>query len=385
MKMVIRVFSAALALLLTVGTVSETAYGISARSAAVIDAASGRVLYEKDGDTRAGMASTTKIMTAICAIENKELDSLATVSANASGVEGSSMYLIKGERLTLSDLLYGLMLVSGNDAATAVAEHVSGSVEKFVKLMNETALEIGAYNSHFTNPHGLSDAEHYTTALDLAKISAYAMKNPTFAKIVSTKSQSVPWKDHDYNRRLVNHNKFLSMYDGCIGIKTGFTKATGRCLVTAVERDGMRLICVTLNAPDDWNDHRDLYNSAFAEFKQYTVKPKGEVMCRAEVKKGEARSVELICADNVKIPIREGEEGKISIKTEPFEGIEAPVKKGDVLGKMILSIDNKPCGELPLCAKNDVAMKRIVFKAASGDFAVMLKKVFLAWTHCFTD
>ena len=175
------------------------------------------------------------------------------------------------------------------------------------------------------------------------------------------------------------------MYDGCIGIKTGFTKATGRCLVTAVERDGMRLICVTLNASDDWNDHRDLYNSAFAEFKQYTVKPKGEVMCRAEVKKGEARSVELICADDVKIPIREGEEGKISIKTEPFEGIEAPVKKGDVLGKMILSIDNKPCGELPLCAKNDVAMKRIVFKAASGDFAVMLKKVFLAWTHCFTD
>lgn len=380
MKRIFRIFAAVFSAIWLIGA---EAYGISASCAAVIDADSGRVLYEINGNTRAGMASTTKIMTALCALESSDLNSIVTVSQNASGTEGSSIYLENGEKLTMSDLLYGLMLASGNDAAVAVAENVSGSVEKFVKLMNDTALDIGAYDSHFTNPHGLSDAEHYTTALDLAKITAHALKNPTFAEIVSTKVKNIPWEGHEYSRHLVNHNKLLSMYDGCVGVKTGFTKATGRCLVTAVERDGMKLICVTLNAPDDWNDHQSLYDKTFSEFKPHTVKLKGDAMGFAEIAHGETERTELVCPQDIKIPVREGEENTLEIKTEPYEGIEAPVNAGDILGKAVIYTNGTKCGEFSLCAKESVELKRIVFRASDSDLSITLKKLFLNWIHCF--
>lgn len=373
---------AAFAVLITNLDISEV-YAVSAQSAVLIDAASGRVLYSYNAEEKRGMASTTKIMTAITAIENGDLNSIATVSPNAYGVEGSSMYLVRGEKLSLENLLYGLMLVSGNDAATAVAEHISGSVDAFAALMNKKAAEIGAYNSNFTNPHGLSDKNHYTTAHDLAKITAYALKNPAFAEIVATKTKSIPWQDHDYNRRLVNHNKFLSMYDGCIGVKTGFTKATGRCLVTAVERDGMRLVCVTLNAPDDWNDHREIYDKAFGEFKPYCVRAAGTRETEAEIKRGAQKTVGLVCAEDICIPLREGEEGTAETVCEIYEDLRAPIEQGDVLGQLRVRVGGEECGSFPLCAAEDIPLAHISFAPVRENFGSMLRRVIDMWVRSF--
>lgn len=362
---------------------SANAFAISARSAIVMDANSGRILYSHNANAKMGMASTTKIMTAITALENADINSIATVSSNAYGVEGSSMYLVKDEKLTLEDLLWGLMLVSGNDAATAIAEHVAKTTDAFAELMNRTALEIGAVDSHFTNPHGLSDDNHYTTAHDLAKITAYALENPKFREIVSTRTKSIPWKDHEYNRHLVNHNKFLTQYDGCIGVKTGFTKATGRCLVTAVEKNGLLLICVTLNAPDDWNDHRTLYDNAFSEYSPYKIKTASETVMVAEIKKGSVDAINLVAKQDICIPLKSGEESNITITPSSFENLQAPIKKGDTLGKLTVLINGNHCGEYPLVASDDVELKKVIFKASSGNFGISLKKVFNAWIHCF--
>ncbi len=358
-------------------------FALSAQSAVVMDANSGRILFSHNAQHKMGMASTTKIMTAITALENADINSIATVSPNAYGVEGSSMYLVLDEKLSLENLIWGLMLVSGNDAATAVAEHVSGSVEKFAELMNSTAYKIGATDSNFTNPHGLSDDNHYTTAHDLAKITAYALKNPKFREIVSTRTKSIPWKDHDYNRHLVNHNKFLTMYDGCIGVKTGFTKATGRCLVTAVEKDGMCLVCVTLNAPDDWNDHKTLYDNAFSEYIPHTVKTTGGQIASAEIKNGTSDTVALTISQDIIIPVKAGEENTIITKVVPFEDLQAPVKAGDVLGTLVIEIGGQPTGEFPLIAAEDVQLKNMIFRPTSGNFLLALTKVFRAWITCF--
>ena len=209
------------------------------------------------------MASTTKIMTALVAIESSPLDKNVMISDMAIGTEGSSLYLKKGEIMSMSDLLMGLMLRSANDAAAAIAYEISGSIEAFADKMNEKAASIGVTDTHFTNPHGLDDENHYTTAADLAIITAEALKNDTFLEIVSTEKCII--KNFDGEARLLtNHNKLLSLYDGAIGVKTGFTKKSGRCLVGAAERDGMRLIAVTINAPDDWNDHEALFDFGFS-------------------------------------------------------------------------------------------------------------------------
>ena len=338
-------------------------FAISARSAVVMDIASGRILYSHNKDEKRGMASTTKIMTAICAIEHGNPEKVVTVSPTASGVEGSSMYLSQGEKLTLSDLVYGLMLVSGNDAATAIAETVSGSVEKFAVLMNDKAAEIGAFNTSFTNPHGLSDDNHYTTAHDLAKITAYAMQNPTFCEIVSTKSKKMPANEDGYARHLVNHNKLLNLYDGCIGVKTGFTKATGRCLVSAAERNGLRLVCVTLNDPDDWRDHTDLLNSAFATYSPYKIKSATETAATTAVSGGVSETIDLVYKNDIIIPVKQGEESSVKLQVQPFEDLAAPINQGDIIGTVTASIGDELCGEFPLIAKSAVVEKKVLFKA----------------------
>ena len=230
----------------------------SAKSLALYEPSCGILLEDVNANARMPMASTTKIMTALVTLNRVSLDETVTVSSQAAGTEGSSMYLKAGEQLSVSDLLYGLMLTSGNDAATALAIHIGGSIEGFAKLMNEQVAALKLENTHFTNPSGLPDDDHYTTAYELAVIAAEAMKNPVFAKIVSTKTATVA------GRTLTNHNKLLSMYDGAVGIKTGFTKKAGRCLVSAATRDDVTLICVTLNAPDDWNDHITALDSGFS-------------------------------------------------------------------------------------------------------------------------
>lgn len=248
--------------------VNNTYINLSAQGAVLIDVNSGRILYEKNPDNKMRIASLTKIMTAIIAIEESDLNSIVSTSDNAYGVEGSSIYLKPKEKLTLENMLYGLMMRSGNDAAVAVAEHVGGTVDGFVYLMNEKAAYLGMNNSHFTNPHGLDNEEHYSTPRDMAILTAYALKNESFKKIVSTKKKSVPLEGEDWNREWMNKNKLLYMYEWADGVKTGYTKLAKRCLASSATKEGVQLACITLNASDDWNDHIRLLEYGFNTYKQ---------------------------------------------------------------------------------------------------------------------
>ncbi|MBE7016748.1 MAG: D-alanyl-D-alanine carboxypeptidase [Ruminococcaceae bacterium] len=244
----------------SIGEVTAYSDGISAKSAIVYEPLSKTVLYEKSADEQMLVASTTKIMTALIVIENCSLDEKVEVNSGHSSVEGSSMYLRPDGEYTVEDLLYGLMLASGNDAAAALADHAAGSMESFAELMNEKCRELSLENTHFVNAHGLDAQEHYSSARDLAIITAAAMENETFCHVFSCRSYTVD------GNTFYNHNKLLDTCSGCIGGKTGFTKKAGRVLVSCVERSGMRLICVTISAPDDWNDHISLYEQCFDEY-----------------------------------------------------------------------------------------------------------------------
>ena len=250
---------------------AETAesVSVSAYAAVLYEPVSGTVLFEKNSREVLPVASTTKIMTALVALENGDCDKKISVSPKACGIEGSCIYLTAGEKLTLEDLLYALMLESANDAAAAIAYEISGGIDEFAALMNKKAVELGLSDTHFTNPHGLDNEAHYTTASDLAKLTAHAMKNDRFRKIVSTYKYQIPMNG-DGVRVLLNHNKLLKLSQDVIGVKTGFTKRSGRCLVSAAERDGVAVIAVTLNAPDDWNAPRSMLWLGFAEYHNVT-------------------------------------------------------------------------------------------------------------------
>lgn len=236
-------------------TAAAEAVEVSAAAAVLMDADSGRLLYEKNGEKRMLIASTTKLMTALVALEQGGLQQEITVTGGHMA-EGSSMYLRPGEKLTLETLLYGLLLCSGNDAALAVTECMGG-VAPFVARMNEKAAELGMENTHFANPNGLDDEAHYSTAEDMARLAAAAMDDPVLRRVASTKTARIG------GRTLTNHNKLLSRVEGCVGLKTGYTRAAGRTLVSCAERDGVRLVAVTLQDGDDWNDHASLYEQGF--------------------------------------------------------------------------------------------------------------------------
>ena len=250
-----------------VDTRASASVSCSAKSMITIENSSNRVLYEHNADQKLPMASTTKIVTAITVIERcGDLEQVVRVPAVAVGVEGSSIYLEKDEPLRIIDLLHGLMLQSGNDCAVALAVTTAGSVEKFAEWMNETAAAVGASNSHFVTPHGLHDDDHYTTARDLALITSHAMKNEIFERIVSTKRYTMPWQGRNYNRVVLNKNKLLSNFEGADGVKTGFTKKAGRCLVSSATRNGMRVISVVLNDGPMFEDCAALMEQAFSEY-----------------------------------------------------------------------------------------------------------------------
>jgi D-alanyl-D-alanine carboxypeptidase len=249
--------------------------GTSAEAAALIDVASGRILVSVNGDKQMRIASLTKIMTAIVAIEHGKLSDLVAVSSSAAGKEGSSIYLRAGQEMSLEHLLYGLMLRSGNDAAAAIAEHVGGSIEGFVYLMNEKAKSLGLTGTQFKNPHGLDEEGHYSTANDVAKMTAYALKNPVFREIVKTKSKRVPNPDGEWDYTWYNKNRMLSLYEGADGVKTGYTKLAKRCLVSSATRGGQQLAAVTLNDPDDWADHTKLLNYGFSNYPLVPLVSKG--------------------------------------------------------------------------------------------------------------
>ncbi len=332
------------------------ALSVSAQYACVMDALTGRVLYEKNAYETHSMASTTKIMTALLAIEHTNPDDMVTVSQNAAGTEGSSIYLTAGETIPMETLLYGLMLESGNDAAIAIAEHVGGSVEKFSEMMTERAHSLGAKNTVFQNPNGLDAEGHYTTAYDLALITRAALKHPKFAEIVSTKKKSFSATENAKARSFSNHNKLLSLYNGCIGVKTGFTKKTGRCLVSAATREHMTAICVTLNAPNDWNDHTLMLDYAFNVSSSRPLILKDMVLKSIPVHCGSAKTLELLASEDFFISFNETE-GLSKLKLDyklPAE-ISAPIAKGTPLGHLSVFYDETLVCEMELLAGVDIA------------------------------
>jgi len=336
-------------------SVKSEALDVSASYACVIDALSGRVLYEKNAYEKHSMASTTKIMTALVAIENKPLTDVVTVSSRAAGTEGSSMYLKSGEKIVLLDLLYGLMLASGNDAAIAIAEHVGGSVENFADMMTKKAKEIGAVNTSFKNPNGLDEEGHFTTAYDLALITKKALENETFAEIVSTVTKTISSGEENNKRTFTNHNKLLNMYEGAIGVKTGYTKKTGRCLVSAAERDGFRVIAVTLNAPDDWNDHKKMLDKAFNTYKSKPLVIKDMIIKTLPVVCGFQESIELVAEDSFYITlVSEDILRDIELYYNTPSQINAPISKGTNLGTLDISYEGKYLGSVNLVAGADV-------------------------------
>ena len=326
-----------------------SASAISAESAILIDADSGRVLCEQNAFLKRPMASTTKIMTALIACEKGKLNDIVTISPYASGTEGSSLWLKIGEKLTLEDLLYGLMLKSGNDAAIAIAEHIAGSTDAFVLMMNKRAKELGAYNTNFKNPHGLDNDGHHTTAYDLALIAMEAMKNDKFVMFASAKTHSIPMEGENWSRALKNHNKLLWKYDECIWGKTGFTKLAKRCLVSAAEKNGVRLICVTLNAPDDWNDHKLLFDYGFENFKKENVIEKNKKITTLKI--NEKTKADLIAKDSFEALISSEDK----IRTEIiFDTVSLPIEKGKKCGNIKIYNGEILIGNVELVAERKI-------------------------------
>lgn len=322
---------------------------VSARSACLIEAESGRVLYSKNAEARMPMASTTKIMTALVAIEHgPTLDTVVKIPRSAVGVEGSSIYLAEGELITFEVLLYALLLSSANDAAVAISYAVCGSLEGFVALMNQKAAALGLSNTHFENPHGLDGEGHYTSASDLASLLAYATKNDTFLKVSGTEKLVVP-KGDDGTRVLINHNRLLRTYDGVISGKTGFTKRSGRCLATCAERDGLRLIAVTLNAPNDWNDHTALFDFGFENYQKLDLE---SVNLSLPVISGQKSEVAL-CSEATSLLIHRSH-GEFTLKIEAPRLLFAPIDKGDRVGRVLYYCDGKLIATAPLYVCEDV-------------------------------
>lgn len=312
----------------------------SAKSMCIMECSSKRVLEEKKANMQLPMASTTKIVTAITAIENcDDLDKQFEISSQAVGTSGTSIYLRKGEVMTTRDLLYGLMLVSGNDASIAIANHVGGSTKGFVSMMNDFAKRIGANSSHFDNPHGLDSPSHYTTAKDLALITSYALENDIFREIVSTINTKITNADGKV-RYLRNKNKLLTSLEGCCGVKTGFTNDAGRCLVSACERDGMRVVSVVLNCGPMFEESRSLIEKAFEKYKLYDLTKEIDLPCSVNVSEGRDNTVDIILDKSYIYPLTEKEKNNVKYEIFVQESIEAPVDKGSEVGEVKIFINN---------------------------------------------
>ena len=296
----------------------------------VMEVDTNRVVYSYNENIKKYMASTTKILTALVIIENCDLNEVVDVKKQTTGIEGSSIYLEAGEKLTVKELLFGLMLRSGNDCAETLAVHCSKNITNFAKLMNETAKKIGATNSNFINPHGLHDDNHYTTAYDLALISCYAMKNDTFREIVGTKSVVIPHTTKNTTRLLINKNKILKEVDGATGIKTGYTKKAGRCLVSSAKRNGVEFVCVVLDCPSMFQTSKTLLNNCLNNYKQYKIIDKNEILTFIKVKNGEKCPV---CVKNdIILPLTLEEKQNISVKIEAPNILDKPIKKDKEIG-----------------------------------------------------
>ncbi len=322
---------------------------VSAKSAILINADTLEILYAKEPHEKRGIASTTKILTSLIALEYAEPQKEVVASKEAVTIEGTALGLKAGDKITLKSLVYGMLLESGNDAANVVAYAISGSITEFSRVMNSYAKNIGMYDSNFVNPSGLTHKNHYSTAYDMALLTSVAIKNPVFKKICSTESAVISFGTPEISRRLSNHNRLLTEYDGVFGVKTGYTKASGRCLVTACEKNGVTLIAVTLNAYDDWFDHKKLYDYGFSLFEETEIKTEVESV-----------KIPVICADKRFVSVEYFEDFKIysnsSVTSEIYASklLYPPVKKGDIVGEIVFKDNNKKIIKIvPLVSSDD--------------------------------
>lgn len=357
MKMFSRLMAIALAaalMMMNLPQKTEASVSVSARSAILMEQDSGRILYQKEANEVRRIASITKIMTAILAIESGKMEDMVKVSDRAVRAEGSSIYLQAGEKIKLEDLVYGLMLRSGNDSAVAIAEHVGGSLEGFEFLMNKKAEEIGMKNTHFANPHGLDDHEdHYSTAYDMAPLTRYAMNNETYQKIAGTKVHRAPNPNESWDRVWKNKNRLLTeLYEYCTGGKTGYTKRAKRTLVTTASKGGLNLIAVTLNGPDDWHDHINMYETAFRTYDIVEVMPEG-IMSDID---DEFYKDRVYIKHSYKYPVTKEEKNHFNIdikllkpETEWEDGRTIP----EVVGQATVYFEDQPIKKLPIYYKHD--------------------------------
>ena len=331
----------------------------SAKAACILEMQTGRVLFEHDMHARLPMASTTKVMTALLAIERGRADDTVACSQTAFGVPGTSVYLQLGETLTLEEMLLGLMLSSGNDAAVAIAEHIGGTVEGFVALMNERAQEIGAVNTHFANPHGLPDESHYTTAYDLALITREAMQNDAFRALVSTQRASIPWEGRSYHRQLTNKNRLLSDYPGATGVKTGYTSKAGRCLAFGASRDGLELVGAVLSCGDWFDEAARLMDGCYATYTMTHVLGPTLSAGRISVADGESDSCGMCVMESMDVPLKIGEAAQVVLDVP--ESVRAPVYPGMHLGTAKLVVGGKiyAAGEVVASERVDADTLRI--------------------------
>lgn len=335
---------------------SAQAMATSASSVVLMDADSGRVLYEKNSHEQRLIASITKLMTALVALESgHSLSEEVTIHPEWVGVEGSSIYLRAGETVSLETLLYGMLLRSGNDAALAIAGYCADSVDRFVAKMNQKAHELGMKNSSFANPNGLNAQGHYSSAYDMALLARACLEHETLRQIVSTKSKTMG------ERSFTNHNKLLWRYEGCIGLKTGYTEKAGRTLVSAAQRDGMTLICVTLNDPNDWADHAALFDSGFSRYHPKVVVEEGEMVGQLPVEGGLIPVCPVLAGAGCTVAVEAGERVDVQLSLET-DSLCAPVVKGQRVGELTCSLDGSILDRIPLLAGQTIPCNEVEYR-----------------------
>lgn len=332
---------------------ADNKLSISAEAAVLLDWNSGRILYGRNAHLPRPMASITKVMTATLALEKGNLSDVVITSPYAATIGGSSIWLEEGEDKSLEELLYGLMLRSGNDAAVAIAEHIAGDENSFAKIMTRRAYELGARNTSFKNPHGLHHIEHYTTAYDFSRIAAHAMGINKFREIITTEHIIISWPGHPWERHLYNQNKLLEIYPGAEGIKTGWTTPAGRCFVGAATREGRRLIVVLLNAPAMWEDAVQLLDYGF---NQYSYKPliiEGQTLKTIPVLNSTRERVTILAGQSFLFPMQEKEAKNVTYRFVVTEPLYAPLKAGERVGELEINFDNELIGLIELLAAED--------------------------------
>lgn len=359
--MVLRIKTVILAVLTAVVFLTGPAIAaepdVKARAAVLMDAKTGQVLYEKKMHERNAPASTTKIMTAILAVESGRTDDIVKVSVRAAATRGSSMYLYPGQLISLRELLTGLLLRSGNDAAVAIAEHLAGSVDVFAEMMNRKALVLGAVNSHFRNPHGLSTAGHYSSAYDLALLARHALTNPLFAEIVSTKETSIEWLDRKGRERdvnLRNTNRLLWMLEEADGVKTGTTNEAGPCLVSSATRGNHKLLAVVLHDHSRWYDSMQLLKYGFENWDLYDFAYRGDILATIPVEYGLADAVDAMVNDPAALVVRSVDYSQVTVEVDLPEKIKAPVYQGQKIGEIVFFVRDKAVKTVDIVATKDV-------------------------------